>query len=45
MHQFQEFIDEAKENRRAFLIPYREKFEAALTKDARATIIIELIEI
>jgi hypothetical protein len=45
MHPFQEFIDEAKENRRAFLIPYREKFEAALTKEARATIIVELIEI
>jgi hypothetical protein len=45
MHAYQELIDEAKANRSAFLKPYREKFEGAITRNAKANIIVELIEI
>ena len=40
----QKFIDKAKDNRQKFLEPYREKFETAKTRRARAKIIIELIK-
>jgi hypothetical protein len=45
MRPYQDIIDEAKENRIAFLKPYRENFEAAITREARAAIIVELIEV
>lgn len=45
MHPLQEIIDEARANRSAFLKPYQEKFEGAITRAAKAAIIIELMEI
>lgn len=38
-------LEKAKENRKNFLAPYREKFEKAKTSKAKARIISELIEI